>query len=245
MYVVFRVGSNLQAIELTCLLLCSYSTIVSSSVQRVNPLQHPHDSRSVRDHPSACRVCWFYGLGLRSLHHFRGRGWATSILQTRPFLKSCHRSGLSGRHRKALVSYFTNGSGPGTNICPKVTYLFLTVSARNQPLCLWLTVHRSEPLFNSPGVHRKLIWFVFPTIRSLRFSYLGTAYLSNWKPEVRAIHSSAFAPLTRAPDVRIQLNSIGGLDANPFRCARYVRYEGAMTVIGINIVGLMMLLRCA
>ena len=31
----------------------------------------------------------------------------------------------------------------------------------------------------------------------------------------------------------------------PLRCARYVRYEGAMTVIGINVVGLLMLLRCA
>lgn len=32
-------------------------------------------------------------------------------------------------------------------------------------------------------------------------------------------------------------------DWNPETCARYVRYEGAMTVIGINIVGLMMFLR--
>lgn len=31
----------------------------------------------------------------------------------------------------------------------------------------------------------------------------------------------------------------------PSRCAHFVRYEGSMTVIGINVAGLMMLLRYA
>jgi hypothetical protein len=55
----------------------------------------------------------------------------------------------------------------------------------------------------------------------------------------------AFISLTKASDVRTRLIlREEGLKPIPFRCARYVRYEGAMTVIGINIVGLMMFLRC-
>lgn len=86
----------------------------------------------------------------------------------------------------------------------------------------------------------------FPAIRRPRFSHLASAYLSNWNPEVRPILESELILLTEASDVRVkQAPKEEVLKVDPFRCAKYVRYEGAMTVIGINIVGLMMLLRCA
>lgn len=140
-------------------------------------------------------------------------------------------------------------SSPDTNPSPKVTYLFLTVSTSNPPLFLRLTGHYEEPLFNPPGVHCKSIRSVFLALRPAFSSHLTPAYLSDWNPDVRVLHEFSFLfALTKALDVRNPINAERATiqcEALSSRCARYVRYEGAMTVIGINIVGLMMFLRCA
>lgn len=152
------------------------------------PMQFLHDSRSVHDPALACRVRQFHNFDLRSPHYSCGRGSPTSHSRTTHLLKSFRRCGISGAHRRPFVGYFTNGSGPVANTCPKITYLFLTVSARNPLFNLRLTEHSPEPLFDPPGVHRKYIWFVFLTIQSACFSHLAAAYLSDWNREVSAIH---------------------------------------------------------
>ena len=83
-------------------------------------------------------------------------------------------------------------------------------------------------------------------IGSVRLSHSAPAYLSDWDPAVRVTH---------APTTHFTHNSLRRKDpigpreqdnsTAPSRCARFVRYEGSMTVLGINIVGLMMLIRCA
>ena len=149
---------------------------------------------------------------------------------------------LRGPRKLFLVNYF----GPHAHTSPKVVWLFLLVSINWIFRLSQLMSHRQEPLSNSLGFHRKSIRFAFPTTGSVHLSHPPAAYLSDWNPEVSTIHTSLFIPLTMPIDVRTKLIPRKEHHSRrPPRCARFVRYEGSMTVTGINVVGLMMLLRYA
>ena len=107
-----------------------------------------------------------------------------------------------------------------------------------------MTDERREPLSDPLGVYRQSIRFVSFTVGSIRLSDAAAAYLSNWNPEVRGMHTLPFISLTTASEVRIRLFQTGKYHSiAPLRCTKFVRYEGSMTMIGINVVGLMMFLR--
>lgn len=83
------------------------------------------------------------------------------------------------------------------------------------------------------------------------FTVLIYDHLITFADEVRYIWYTSRGPFTYLFLTNRYLIPLGFIinlyaylsDWNPETCARYVRYEGAMTVIGINIVGLMMFLR--
>lgn len=83
------------------------------------------------------------------------------------------------------------------------------------------------------------------------FTVLVYDHVITFADEVRYIWHTSRGPFTYLFLTNRYLIPLGFIinlyaylsDWNPDTCRRYVRYEGAMTVIGINIVGLMMLLR--